>query len=87
MKRSSFDKICGAAIIVSIGYSVFAATSWEWFPTPGDWGDIARIPPSTENYLALLLPPVMVLIYIVIRRRHFKIKSSESNKFGRQKNS
>jgi len=85
MKKNSFDKICGAAIIGSIGYSVFAAASWEWFPNPGDWGDIARIPPGTGNYLALLLPPVMVLIYLVIRRKYFKIKSSESNKVEKQK--
>jgi TRAP-type C4-dicarboxylate transport system permease small subunit len=86
MKKNSFDKICGAAIIVSIGYSVFAAASWEWFTTPGDWGDIARIPPSARNYFALLLPPVMVLMYLVIRRSFFKIKSSESNEFEKQKN-
>ena len=79
MKKNSLDKIVGAAIIVSIGYSAFAATSWDWFPTPGDWGDIARIPPTTGNYLALLLPPVMVLIYLVVRRKLFKINSSESN--------
>ena len=79
MKKNSLDKIFGAAIIVSIGYSVFAATSWDWFPTPGDWGDIARIPPITGNYLAMLIPPVMVLIYLVVRRKLFKINSSESN--------
>lgn len=81
MKESSFDKIGIVAIIMSIGYSVFAAASWEWFPTPGDWGDIAHIPPSTRNYLALLLPPVTILIYLVIRRRYFEIKSSEGNGF------
>ena len=82
MKKSSYDKIGVAAIIVSFGYSVFAALSWEWFPTPGDWGDIAQIPPGTGNYLALLLPPVTILIYLVIRRRFFKIKSSERREQG-----
>lgn len=72
MQVGTFDKIGGAAIIVCIGYALFAAMSWEWFPTPGDWGDIARMPKSTGNYIALLLPPVVTLIYLVGRRRYFK---------------
>jgi len=72
MQAETFDKIGGAAIIASIGYTVIAATSWDWFPTPGDWGDIARIPKSTGNYIALLLPPMVTLIYLVGRRRYFK---------------
>jgi|GEM_PF-1730398 len=80
MHAETFDKIGGAAIIASIGYTVFAATSWDWFPTPGDWGDIARIPKSTGNYIALLLPPVVTLIYLVGRRRYFEknVKAPET---------
>lgn len=72
MQVGTFDKIAGAVITLSIGYTIFAATSWEWFPTPGDWGDIARIPKSTGNYVALLLPPVLTLVYLVVRRRCFE---------------
>ena len=84
MKESSFDKIGGAVIITSIGYTVFAATSWEWFPNPGDWGDIARIPASIKNYVALLLPPVIMLIYLVVRRRLFESKSPGSHRHKKQ---
>jgi hypothetical protein len=68
MNVGTFDKIAGAAIIASIGFTVFAATSWNWFPTPGEWGDIARIPKSIMNYMALLLPPAITLLYLLIRR-------------------
>lgn len=61
-----------AVIALSAAYSiVVASTSWDWFPTPGEWGDIARIPRSLKNYLALLLPPCTVLAYLVIRRMCF----------------
>ena len=72
MKVETFDRIAGAAILMSIGYTVFAAISWDWFPTPGDWGDIARIPKSTKNYIALLLPPTITLLYMIVRRRYFE---------------
>ena len=68
MKIGTFDKIGIIVIGGSFGFTVFAAMSWNWFPTPGDWGDIARIPKSIVNYLALLLPPVVTLLFLLIRR-------------------
>jgi hypothetical protein len=41
-------------------------------PDPLEWGDIARTPKSIENYVALLLPPILIFIYLLIRRRYFK---------------
>ena len=72
MQVRSFDRIAWVVIIISIGFTLFAATSWDWFPTPGDWGDIARIPKSTKNYIALLLPPTVILIYLVTRRKIYR---------------
>jgi uncharacterized membrane protein YphA (DoxX/SURF4 family) len=73
MRIGTFDRIAAAAIIVSTVFSIIVAiTSWEWFPTPGDWGDIAHIPNTMLNYTALLLPPMTVLLYLLIRRLYFK---------------
>ena len=72
MTVGTFDKIAGAAIIFSIVFAIIAATSWDWFPTPGEWGDIARIPNNTKNYIALLLVPTVTLVSMLIRRWYFK---------------
>jgi len=79
MTARSFDRIAWAAIAASLAYSVQAATSWDWFPTPGDWGHIARIPPSAGNYLALLLPPSTILACLLARRRRFGKKAGGVN--------
>ena len=75
MTVGNFDKIAWAAIILSFVFTVNAATSWNWFPTPGDWGDIARIPKSITNYIALLLPPSTILACLVLRRMYFNNKT------------
>ncbi len=71
MTAGTFDKLAWVAIILSFTYTAIAATSWNWFPTPGDWGDIARIPKKLHNYIALLLPPTAILLSLVIKRRYF----------------
>lgn len=73
MKLETFDKTAVVAIILSIVFSlVIAITSWNWFPTPGDWGEIAHIPNSVINYIALLLPQVGILTYLLVRRLYLK---------------
>ena len=73
MKVESFDKIAKTAIIISAIFSIIVVlTSWNWFPTPGDWGDIAHIPKSIINYMALLLPPSIALLCLLTRRLYFK---------------
>ena len=73
MKLRTFDRIAGATVLASLLYAVVVAwTSWNWFPTPGDWGDIARIPRSWPSYLALLLPPATLLAWLLIGRLWFK---------------
>ena len=72
MTIGTFDKIAWAAIIMSILHTSIAAISWNWFPTPGDWGDIARIPKSINNYIALLLPPSTILTCLIARRLYYK---------------
>ena len=68
-----FDKISALVIVLSLLFSLSVAyTSWRWFPTPGDWGDIARIPSSMVNYAALLLPPTVTLACLLTRRLYFK---------------
>lgn len=69
MRTETIDRLGIAALVLSVAYTGFAAMSWNWFPTPGDWGDIARIPKSMKNYVALLLPPVVTLVYLIVRRR------------------
>jgi len=80
MKINTFDKISGVIILSSIAYTVITAISWDWFPTPGDWGEIAHIPKSMRNYLALLLPPMETLLYLVVRRRWFKNAPTQHDK-------
>ena len=73
MKVETFDKLAGASILLSLLFTGYVGiTSWNWFPTPGDWGDIAQIPKSITNYIALLLPPVTILTYLFVRRLYFK---------------
>jgi hypothetical protein len=73
MTVETFDKIAGSTITISIIFTVsIAITSWNWFPTPGEWGDIAQIPQSLKNYIALLLPPAITLAYLLVRRLYFK---------------
>ena len=55
--------------------TIVAATSWNWFPTEGSWGHIAEIPPDTLNYIALLLPWVVILVYLLTRRFYFSKNS------------
>jgi len=72
MTIDTFDKIAWVSIISAFSFTAIAATSWNWFPTPGEWGDIARIPKSIKNYIALLLPPSTILLLLLVRRRYFK---------------
>jgi hypothetical protein len=76
MQTSTFDKIAWVTIIISIEFSIYAAASWDWFPTHGQWGDIAHIPKSIKNYIALVLPAIVILMYLIIRRRYFGINQS-----------
>ena len=77
MKLKTFDKLSWTIILSSLIFTfVVAITSWNWFPTPGDWGDIAHIPKGIKNYIALLMPPILTLSYLLTRRWYFlkKIK-------------
>ena len=73
MNVNTFDKVSAITISLSVVFStVVAITSWNWFPTPGDWGEIAHIPNNIINYIALLLPPIIILSYLLVRRLYFK---------------
>jgi TRAP-type C4-dicarboxylate transport system permease small subunit len=73
MKIETYDRLSGVVILISFGFSIIVAvTSWKWFPTEGDWGHIAEIPPNRLNYTALLLPWIVLLLYLLTRRLYFK---------------
>jgi hypothetical protein len=73
MRVQIFDKLSGAALFFIFGFSFgVAVASWKWFPTEGDWSHIAEIPKNVLNYAALLLPPIMLLLYLLLRRLYFK---------------
>ena len=73
MRIETFDRIAIAAVVASLIFTlVVAVRAWDWFPTPGDWGHIAYIPQGFINYIALLLPPTLILALLVTRRRYFK---------------
>ena len=73
MRVQTFDKLSGAALSFTFGFSFgVAVASWKWFPTEGDWGHIAEIPKNALNYIALLLPLILLLLYLVLRRVYFK---------------
>jgi hypothetical protein len=67
--KETFDRVSGLVISFSFGFSLgVALSSWEWFPTEGDWGHIASIPPGSLNYAALVLPWLVLLGYLLARR-------------------
>lgn len=72
MKLKQFDTISWIILAFTVGFSVGVSTSWDWFPEPGDWGQIAYIKPHIFSYLALTLPWVLILAYSILRRRIFK---------------
>ena len=73
MRIETFDKLSGVVLSFTFGFSFgVAVTSWKWFPTEGDWGHIAEIPQNLLNYMALLLPLIMSLLYLIVRRFKFK---------------
>jgi len=76
MTIGKFDRIGSLLLALAVGFSIgVAVSSWEWFPTKGDWGDIAHIPPTVINYIALLLPWCLMLVYLLIRRLGFQRRS------------
>jgi TRAP-type C4-dicarboxylate transport system permease small subunit len=76
----TFDWIGSLLLALAFGFSLgVAASSWEWFPTKGDWGDIAHIPPTLINYTALLLPWFVLLVFLLVRRLGFKQKSKSTS--------
>lgn len=73
MRLVAFDRWAGIALAAALGFSLgVAAVDWDWFPTPGDWGHIAVVPPTLVNYIALLLPWAILLCYLLSRRLYFK---------------
>jgi hypothetical protein len=73
MKVKTFDKLSAILIILSCAYTVVVAVArWDWFPNKNDWGRIANIPPTMIDYIALLLPWTLLLIYLLTRRLYFK---------------
>ena len=73
MTLRTYDRMAGILILIGLLFSAtVAATSWKWFPSEGDWGHIADIPPNALNYVALLLPWCLVLSYLLIRRLFFE---------------
>jgi len=79
MKIGTFDFVGSLLLVLIFGFSLgVAASSWEWFPTKGDWGDIAHIPPTLLNYIALLLPWSALLVFLLIRRLKSKRKSEQT---------
>ena len=73
MRVQTFDKLSGVALSFTFGFSFgVAIASWNWFPIEGDWGHIAEIPNNALNYIALLLPLILLLLYLLLRRVYFK---------------
>jgi TRAP-type C4-dicarboxylate transport system permease small subunit len=71
-----FDRIGSILLALVFGFSLgVAASSWEWFPNKDDWSDIAHIPPTLLNYIALLLPWSALLVFLLVRRFRFQRRS------------
>lgn len=70
----------GAVLVAfSFGFSVGTALAgWTWFPT-GWRGDLARIPPTPLNYVALLLPWVTLLGLSVFHRLRRPIRTGDAD--------
>ncbi len=73
MRVQTFGKLSGVVLSFTFGFSFgVAVASWNWFPTEGDWGRIAEIPQDVLNYISLLAPFILLLLYLVLRRVYFK---------------
>jgi hypothetical protein len=73
MRVESFDKLSSVVLSFTFGFSFgVAVASWNWFPIEGDWDQIAEIPNNALNYIALLLPLILLLLYLLLRRVYFK---------------
>ncbi|MBU1043173.1 MAG: hypothetical protein KJ915_02090 [Candidatus Omnitrophica bacterium] len=73
----NYDKY-GLLIIGSLfGFSVgVAISSWQWFPEKVWWHNpLVVIPLTMLNYVALLLPIIVLFTFIIIRRKIFKQKN------------
>jgi len=81
MTVRTFDRAAIAVILADVFLSVLVAlSSWEWFPVPGNWGEIAHIPRTPLNYFALLSPWVILLAYLLTRRIWLKKPFRTSDK-------
>jgi hypothetical protein len=73
MRVQTFDKLSVVVLSFTFGFAFgVALASWNWFPTEGDWGHIAEVPRNALNYTALLLPWILLLTYLLLRRVYFK---------------
>jgi TRAP-type C4-dicarboxylate transport system permease small subunit len=80
MKIGTFDFVGSLLLVLVFGFSLgVAVSSWEWFPTKGNWGDIAHIPPTLVNYISLLLPWSVLLVFLIIRRLRFEQRSKRQS--------
>jgi len=75
MKKTSFDRIAAAMLIGSLGYTAWflAGLDWQRYRSFGITADLAWTPSS---YVAFLLPPVLVLLILVVRRLMFGAASA-----------
>lgn len=66
-----FDKIGLLVIGLTVGFSIgVAVASWNWFPDePWYYNPIAIIPQTALSCFALLSPFIVVLVFLLIRRR------------------
>lgn len=75
MDIKRYDRISAVVLLVAtIACAAIAITLWDWFPTPGNWNDIAHIPRTVVSCTALLLPPVLLLAYLLVRRVRYGLK-------------
>jgi TRAP-type C4-dicarboxylate transport system permease small subunit len=73
MNIKTYDRLSGVVLLISFIFStIVAATSWDWFPTEGDWGYIAEIPSNMLNYTALLLLWITMVLYLLARRLYLR---------------
>ena len=70
MTRRVFNRVSLLILLASVGYMTWVAANLDWHRF-GRFGITADLPRTTSSRLAFVLPPILLLLYVVGRRLFF----------------
>ena len=76
MTPRTFNRLASLILTGSAAYTIWFLTTLEWH-REGTFGTTAELPATAQAYVAFVLPPVLLLAYLVLRRLLFGDTSSD----------